>query len=199
MSHSTESYSKEKKIWNYRATNGWVGGHYLMPNLSQGYHGIQKQWWDFYHKGQTVLLVTELKPTMEIFKKNYPQWKFENIDYYPELDHSSASDCDIFGNLCETKNPLTGNKYSLIINQATLEHLYDPVTAMRNLIESLSSGGIIVTHTHPPAMPYHSYPRDYFRFMKDWWYDLPKYIPKVELLEFYMHENLHVFTCYRKI
>src|SRR5271154_1871343 len=87
----------------------------------------------------------------------------------------------------------------LIINQATLEHLYDPFGAMRNLISALKPGGVLVTHTHPPAMHYHAFPRDYFRFMKDWWHDLPLWIKSIELLELAMIENYHVFTCYRKI
>ena len=32
--------------------------------------------------------------------------------------------------------------------------------------------------------------------MKDWWYDLPKYISNIKLNELYMHENRYVFTLY---
>jgi hypothetical protein len=63
----------------------------------------------------------------------------------------------------------------------------------------LKPNGIIVSHSHPPGFGYHQYPRDYFRFMIDWWIDLQKYIKKIELLEVYMYNNKHVFTMYRKI
>ena len=53
---------------------------------------------------------------------------------------------------------------------------------MLNLTKSLKVGGILVTHTHPPNQEYHQYPY-YFRFMIDWWIDLPKYIDGIELLE----------------
>ena len=71
---------------------------------------------------------------------------------------------------------------------------------MKNLCNLLKPTGIIVNHTHPPGFGYHQYPRDYIRFMKDWWYDLPKHLDNsIELLQVWMHRNQHVFSCYRKI
>lgn len=80
-----------------------------------------------------------------------------------------------------------------------MEHIYNPFKAIENLASLLKPNGILVSHTHPPAFEYHSYPRDYFRFMLDWWYDLPNYIKNIELIELYQHGDRHVFTCYKKL
>jgi SAM-dependent methyltransferase len=118
---------------------------------------------------------------------------------YPEINTEKSLENVIVGDICNLKNPLEVNKYDLIINQATLEHVYNPFQAMYNLTQSLTQNGILLTHTHPPAFVYHRYPSDYFRFMKDWWLELHRYIQNIELLEFFMFENKHVFTCYHKI
>ncbi|AGD92029.1 methyltransferase type 11 [Megavirus lba] len=197
---SVEQYSKDKNIWKLPVFGlaSWVGGHMPVSNLSKGYHGVMKQWWDHYMKGTDVLLISENNNIKKEFQVLYPKYKFTTVDFYPELIHATSADCDIVADVCK-RNVLPKNSYDLIINQATLEHLYNPFQAMENFFESLKVGGICVSHTHPPKMPYHSFPRDYFRFMKDWWYDLPKHFPNIELLELYMYNDFHVFTCYRRI
>lgn len=192
MSHYTEKYSKYNKEWYTEKPNGqYVGGTIIFSNLSGGYHGILKQWWDFYFTKGKVLLISESEKVKNEFKLLYPQWDIKTTDF-------NDKSTDIFVDLCLKENPFK-EKFDLIINQATLEHLYNPFQAMENLIGALNKDGIIITHTHPPAMSYHQYPRDYIRFMKDWWYDLPKYINNIELEEFFMYQNFDVFTLYRKI
>lgn len=131
------------------------------------------------------------------FEGEYGNWEIETLDYYPELNPGLEGP-DVVGDLCAKVSPMVSKRYDVIINQATLEHLYNPYGAMANMCDALREGGIIVSHTHPPGFEYHRYPSDYFRFMKDWWYDLPRYETDVELLELYMHDNRHVFTCYKK-
>ncbi|BCS82636.1 methyltransferase type 11 [Cotonvirus japonicus] len=197
---SVEQFSKNKLSWNLpgKSLAFWIGGHLPISNLSQGYHGIMKQWWDYYATGKDVLLVSENNNIKKEFQVLYPKYNFTTVDFYPELINAKQADCDIIADICK-RDVLPKNKFDLVINQATLEHVYNPFQAMENLFASLKVGGICVNHTHPPKMPYHSYPRDYFRFMKDWWYDLPKHFPDMELLEFYMYNDYHVFTCYKKI
>ncbi len=198
MSHEFDQFSLGNRTWDLGRTGFWIGGHFPAPNLSKGYHGILKQWWDAYMSGKRVLLISESGKVKKVFQEQYPNWEFETLDYYPELAQGTQEDCDIFVDICVTPFPEIGRKFDLIINQATLEHLYSPFDAMKNMVGMLSEGGILVSHTHPPGGSYHSWPRDYFRFMKDWWYDLPKYIKNIELLEMLMVDNLHVYSCYRK-
>jgi hypothetical protein len=106
--------------------------------------------------------------------------------------------CDYEMDICDN-NFTIPEKFDLIISQATLEHLYNPFQSMVNKFNNLNKDGILVLHTHPPNMPYHSFPRDYFRYMEDWWIDLPKYIDNIRLIELYTHDNYHVFALYQKI
>lgn len=195
--HDTESWSKEGKSWDYSAqpNGGWVGGHFKVPNLSNGYHGILKQWWDHYSgSGELdVLLVSEGNGVKVGFNEAYPKWNLKTTDKFYELQTRP----DIIADIC-TPDSLPENEFDLVINQATMEHVYNPWAAINNCIRALRIGGNLVVHTHPPVMPYHSFPRDYIRFMKDWWYDIPYYNKSVELMEFFMLENRNVFALYRK-
>lgn len=196
--HCNYVFSKENNKWDTTIYPGnyTIGGLFKCSNLSKGYHGILKQYWEHYNKGTDVLLVSENNKVKEEFNVHYPDWNIKTIDLYPEI--STKVDVDIVGDICNQENPIQ-DKYDLIINQATIEHVYNPFQAMLNLTKSLKVGGILVTHTHPPNQEYHQYPRDYFRFMIDWWIDLPKYIDGIELLEVCMKNNAHVFSCYKKL
>lgn len=195
--HFTEYWSYYGKEWDYNLyENFWVGGYFPVPNISSGYHGIIKQWWDFYNgnKFSDVLFVSEGNDVKGAFKETYPNWQLKTTDKYFELQ----SEPDIVANLCEPKS-LPENSFDLILCQATFEHIYDPWTAIKNLLGSLKTNGTLIIHSHPPAFGYHSIPRDYFRFMKDWWYDIPYHLDGVQMLEFYMQNNFHVFAAYKKV
>jgi len=52
MSHCNYTYSCQNKTWNVNICNlGRTGGNFYVSNLSNGYHGILKQWWEYYNKG----------------------------------------------------------------------------------------------------------------------------------------------------
>lgn len=175
------------KKWDLSISGGGdtVGGWWPVRNLAQGYHGIEKQWWEWYTRGKVwpnVLLISEGEETKEDFKKVYPEW---NIDV-TDLPHDICRDSLGIG------------KYDLIICQATLEHLYDPFSALYNMARSLKDDGIIVIHTQAQKFPYHAWPTDCFRFMDDWWTEVEKHLP-LELVEFHNHNNYHVFACYRRV
>lgn len=190
----TEKFSKSNNNWNLTiGTDESVGGHFCLPNSSCGYHGILKQFWDYYHKGNKVLLISEGSKVKNAFKTHYPSWDFTTLDFFPGIQ---PGDIDIVADLCTHK--FSDTSYSLIICQATLEHVINPFQAMSNMIDGLEQNGILVVHTHPPGFPYHAYPRDYLRFMKDFWYDFEKFNGKCELLELVQVKNDHVFSCYKK-
>ena len=180
------SFSRKGIEWNL-SHDGSVGGHFPCPNLSGGFHGLEQQWWEFYGKGKkVVLLVSENKKTKKVFQDKYPDWNVVCVD----LD----GDCDLVVDVAKQPNPFKRSMFDVIINQAMLEHCYNPFQAMMNLSGALKPGGVLITHTHPPPIPYHAYPRDYMRFMIDWWYDLPRYIHGILLEEFLLLGD-HVFSC----
>lgn len=197
--HDTDFYSNDGSQWDLNQHGYWVGGYFQVSNLSNGYHGIMKQWWDAHAQNvpkPRVLLLSESQKVKEEFVSHYPNWDVLTLDMYHELTGNKP---DIIGDICSQQNPLSGHKFDVIISQATLEHVYNPFQAMFNLLDALDSNGVLVTHTHPPGFGYHRYPADYIRFMKDWWFDLPNFIPNIKLLYMYMYTNTQVFTCYQKV
>jgi len=199
MDHFNESFSIGTDLPSNLKVNGFIGGKFPVRNISTGYHKIMINYIEKYiniNNTLDVLLISENNTVKCDFNEVYPKWNIDTIDLYPEI--SQDNNCDILGDVCSNTNPIH-KYYDLIINQATLEHLYNPFKAMENFASRLKNHGLLVSHTHPPGFVYHQFPRDYFRFMKDWWYDLPKYISNIKLNELYMHENLHVFTLYENV
>lgn len=181
------------KEWDLSISGGGdsVGGWWPVRNLAQGYHGIEKQWWEYYaKKNPRVLLISESNDVKDDFQKEYPDWMIATTDM------PGGQDCDLALDLCEDWN--IDMKFDLIICQATLEHLYNPFKALENMSNVLAEDGIIVIHTQAPKFPYHPWPVDCFRFMNDWWKEVEKHFP-LELIEFYNHNDYHVFACYRRI
>jgi SAM-dependent methyltransferase len=196
--HDDEIFSKFNNIWDYsRHNNVWVGGLFEVNNSSGGYHGILKQWWEHYidvNEEKNVLLVSEGNGVKKYFEDLYPKWSFKTTGKYYDIQ---GSEPDIIADICENDS-LPKNEFDLVICQATLEHVYNPWGVIKNFEKTLKSNGILLMHTHPPGFRYHSFPRDYFRFMKDWWYDIPVYLNSLNLLELYMDKNEVVFTTYIK-
>ena len=182
------------KNWDYKVVdNFWIGGKYSVSNHASGYHGILKQWWDYYNSGNECLLVTENNKVKSEFILNYPSWKFKTLDYYD----NKGEPVDIIADLCGEKIINSRSGFDLIICQATLEHLYNPFQAMKNMISLLNPNGVLVIHTHVPGFPYHPYPRDYLRYHPDWFEDIQLFIEECELLELYTVGG-HIFSAYKK-
>jgi hypothetical protein len=72
------------------------------------------------------------------------------------------------------KNP---PKYSVVMHQSVLEHVVDPVTAIRNLNDFLVPGGIQVIQTKNIYSSMHRYPIDTLRYFPDFFLSLGNYIP----------------------
>lgn len=187
------SYSRQDKKWFTERQGFWIGGHFIVSNLSKGYHGILTQWWQHYKNPEetcNVLLISETNLVKNEFCSLYPKWSFTTLG----IEAESELVCDI---CCSSDVMKIKSKFDLIINQATLEHVYDPFGAMKNLSWLLNKNGIIVCHTHPPNFPYHAYPHDCFRFMKDWWFIIQDKI-NLSLQELLIYNDEHVFSCYEK-
>lgn len=181
--------------WDYGLKEQyWIGGRFKVSNFSNGYHGILQQWWEHYNTGHSCLLVSENNKVKHEFQLHYPDWKFATLDYYD----NKGEPIDIEADLCSDFTANINVKYDLIICQATLEHLYNPFTAMQNMLKLLAKDGVVVLHTHLPSYYYHPYPRDYFRFHTDWFEDVTKFIPDCELLELYTVGG-HVFAAYKQL
>lgn len=178
--------------WRYKRLGKMIGGHWPAPNISQGYHGLLAQWWEAYDvPNPDVLLVSENNSVKKHFNTIYPSWNITTSDYFDNM----GEEVDLKLNLCEPWS--TYNSYDKIISQATFEHLFDPITALKNLANSLKLNGEIYLHTVVPGFVYHQVPRDYFRFYSDWFIDAEKFISKIKLKELYVAKT-HIFVLYKR-
>lgn len=193
-------FSLNNNTWNTVLAR-YIGGIFVASNLSGGFHGLLKQWWEYYSKSTNdVLLISENDKVKNELSDLYKNWNIKTLDLYFELTDGKP---DFIGNICDNtiieKFDLS-EKFDLIINQAMLEHVYDPFGAMGVMCKCLKTGGHLITHTHGQNMHYHQYPKDYMRFMIDWWYDLPERIEGIKLVEFFEDdERINVFSCYERI
>ena len=178
-----------------QSANG-LGCWFPVPNHSGGYLGILRQWWEFCGLGKRSLLVSESTEARQIFEKQYPDMKFISTDYFTELNNEP---CDIVWNLyLDPPKELANQRFDSAICSATLEHLIDPIGVLKRLVLLLNLSGHLYLHTVSPLFGYHDYPRDYIRFFKDWFEDLPMVIPELELIKLlYAKKSGHIFSCYR--
>jgi len=178
--------------WDYSVNNKFIGGYWYAPNQSNGYHRILCQWWEHYDiPNADVLLISENNKVKNHFQNIYPLWNITTLDYYDNM----GEDVDLKLNLCEPWSSF--NSYDKIINQATFEHIYDPVTVLKNLASSLKLNGEIYLHTHVPGFKYHQVPRDYFRYYPDWFIDAEQFVGKIKLKELYVARG-HIFVLYKR-
>ena len=166
------------------------------PNTSGGFHEFLKDRWEgLAPDAEDVLLVGEGRAVKAHMQATYPEWRITTADLFLKGDDSA----DLAIDICSV-GTLPVESFDLIINQANLEHVYDPFGAMRNLSQSLRVGGVHVLHTHLPGMDYHAFPRDYFRFMPDWFLDLPERLDrKIGVLGVWPEYNIHVFAAYNRV
>jgi SAM-dependent methyltransferase len=183
--------------WNYDSglKGKWVGGKISMPNLSSGYHGLLHQWWEHYGKNKkSWLLLSENNSVKEEFEKLHPGVTFSTSDFFPEMN----ADCDFNFNICDRSTIVNNKKFDLILNQSMLEHVYDPVSALRNIVDLLENEGICILNTVVPGFQYHGFPRDYFRFYPDWFIDAEKFIGNIKTKELCV-VGYQIFVVYQKI
>ena len=186
--------NKSKVSWNIEMTNG-IGGRFIVPNSSNGYHELLKNWWEHYClKKKKWLLVTENNEVKKVFENKYPNIDFFTTDLYDDFNIETDYQIDI----CNKKHFRKLPKVDTIICQATLEHVYNPFQAVKNMNDSLNNNGYLLLHTHTPGYRYHQYPRDYIRFYPDWFEDLENFIKELNLLELVSVPSYHIFALYQK-
>lgn len=62
---------------------------------------------------------------------------------------------------------LKTKQFGLIVSHAMIEHLFDPVQHVRDLISLLEPGGNLILHSVLPGFFYHRVPIDCYRFYPD--------------------------------
>jgi SAM-dependent methyltransferase len=182
----------------------WINGRFDINNSSGGYHNLMKDWWEKYNNGNDVLIVGEGQSAKNDFQAIYPEWNVHTVDQDTQW---TKGDINITGDICEEQT-LEKERYSLVICQSVLEHVFDPVAAIKNMLKSLKRDGILCVSTHPPGLgkyvvevgfPYHPGPRDYLRFHLDFFEDFPeKSKINADVLEVF-DNGTHIGACYKKL
>jgi len=173
---------------------GWVEGCVPGANTSLGYHGILQRIWETYGLGDVCLVIGEGESAGEFLHKMYPKIEFKTVDMRPEIKPDYV--WDICTKLTPELKKLRGT-FGSVLCQATLEHVIDPVGAMRSFTDLLRKGGFIFLHV-PLTFDEHRFPIDCLRFLDDWFVHLPRYIPKLKLEFKELHDN-QWFICFLKI
>lgn len=202
MAHD-KTFSLNNLTWDYAFREYFTGGVLRIHNPSGGFHGLLQQWWDYYaiQGVNNVLLISEGNVAKHELELLYPNWRITTLDLHYEVTNGEPA--DMIGDICDynliSKLNMSPN-FDIVINQALLEHVYNPFEAMKNMISFLKDDGVLITMTCAQKFIYHAYPSDCFRFMVDWWYNLPTQIIGIQLLELYedVYESC-VFSCYKKI
>ena len=120
----------------------------------------------------------------ERFQKWLREYKplFVNSNYQT-FDYDPTSGADIVGDI--HKIPMANESVDAIICSSVLEHVYDPLTAVKEMHRILRKGGKIFVYV-PSIYPYHAhkghYP-DYWRFFDDTLIAMFKEWKSVELVK----------------
>lgn len=169
------------------------------PNLAGQIHfSLQVFWEKRGGLGKRCLLVSESTATAEYMAKRYPATIFRASDLYSDLykaNHNSKSSNPDFIWDVNIPPPISEGKFNSVIANALLEHVIDPVLAISNIIRCLEYDGYLYIMTHTPSFHVHRYPKDYLRFNKDFWNDLPEHLSRihglsVSLEDIYMYDGV---------
>lgn len=159
--------------------------------MTGGFYDIFSTWWDYFGLEGRGLLVGHFgrrgeKAKVGLCRKYKDVTEINTLDLYREADITH----DI------TKPFEVVEKYDWVVTQATLEHVVDPVAAIRTMLSVLKDGGYLYMHSVGPAFGYHQHPIDCYRFHKDVLFAWAELFD-VELLDIHWHAS-HWFTAYRK-
>jgi len=116
--------------------------------------------------GGKIFLAGDRNDVKEIWKRFFPDSSFYT---------GGMHDMDFNWNYeLPPPSELANSQFDLIISQAMLEHLVDPVKHFKDLVSMLRPGGHFVVHTVLPGFFYHRVPIDCFRFYPDWFEEMAK-------------------------
>jgi len=124
------------------------------------YHPLLKDWWDYFGLTGDGLLMGEPgvkgQEAKVVLMEMYPGTRVQTVD---------LKDADIIWDIT-TPSPHS-TQYNWIICQSVIEHVVDPVSAMKNMVNILLDGGILYVQTPAKGFQYHTHPIDCYRFFRD--------------------------------
>ena len=162
-----------------------------VQNVSKKFDGVLIQWWEHFGLSGKGMVVGDGGYCDPVRAKL--------TELHPEIDVVHFADMHDADIIWDITKPLTGfsHDYNWIICQATLEHVYDPVASIRNMLDALTPGGLLYIHTVGPQMKVHRHPVDCVRFLRDFFVIIEREL-KTEIVDMLV-TGYHVNVLYRKI
>lgn len=169
----------------------WDGSKTLAPNRSGLYWNVFTLWWEITTLNGNGLIVGDEYPN----GANLKSWLAGRHSMINNIFLASLSNSDINWDIT---TPLkTDMQFDFIICQAVLEHVKDPVSAVRNLGNVLTPNrGFLYLHSHGPKFKEHRHPIDCYRFLRDGVIALAE-LAELELVDILYTES-HWFSLMRK-
>ena len=139
----------------------------IVPNKSGFYHDVLKKWWDELGLRGTGLIVGDKLEVKSVLKEKYPEiTEVFSVELSGEPDIEWDITKPFFPEYFERKEHSPFN-WDWIICQAVLEHVVDPVAAMKNMSSLSKTGGFLYLYVPGPECGQHRFPLDCYRFFKD--------------------------------
>ena len=153
-------------------------------------HDLFYEWWKVFKlEGKGLLVGYRGGGRKKLLKQKYP-----SITEMSTLD-LGGKDTDIIHDFTQ---PLVSYStwFDWVFNQATLEHVIDPVAILRNSVGVMKQGGLMFVHSVGPAFRYHPAPIDCYRFLIDVLVAWGEYLDLI--IEDWLWTHAHCFAVYRK-
>lgn len=168
----------------------------MLPNLAGHLHFAIRTFIEARGLGDRCLLVSESRKVAMAYSSVYSDTSFLSCDLFSELQEAAYGDDGRPDFVWDVTTPLqSSDTFNSAIAFALLEHVIDPIMAIRNMLECLEKTGYLYIMTHSPSFHIHRYPCDYIRFNKDFWLDLPAYLKRsydleVNLSDLYWYDGV---------
>ena len=152
-------------------------------------HDLFYEWWKVFElRGRGLLVGYRGQVPKKQLKPLYPAiTEMRTVDL-------GGSNTDLVRDLTLPNNFL--EQFDWVFNQATVEHVVDPVAVLRNCRHALFPGGLMFVHSHGPAFRYHPAPIDCYRFLPDIFTAWATHLDLT--LEDSLWTEAHIFAVYRK-
>lgn len=86
---------------------------------------------------------------------------------YTGVDVAPGLGVDVVVNCERLAEWASGHCWDVVVSTEMLEHVRDWQTCLRNLLEVVADGGLLLVTTRSPGFPYHPYPEDHWRYPVD--------------------------------
>ena len=145
-------------------------------NDNNGYSAPFPLWWTMWDLRGFGYLIGEQHPQGEWINRKL-QAEYPKVNYAKSVDVRQA---DINLDISVSKLP---EKVNFIFCMAVLEHVYDPLTAIRNMTSALFPGGLLCISVPGQGFKQHRRPIDCYRFLEDAMMAFAK-VGKVKLIDY---------------